>query len=175
MDFALAITIIARLFVYPMANRGMGWVTTVIALPFVRVQLRAVSQRVFGDEHLTSPPVRVVAQPQVRLARLTRDGTDDRATIVGRGAGAFALIGTSAWRVAKVAVGRFFPPAFWYSSSASKAVPTIILMGAVAFSQAWMRCRRVWSWFRDRPSSRARRAVGSLLAIPRSSTRVSGG
>jgi hypothetical protein len=38
-----------------------------------------------------------------------------------------------------------------------------------------MRCRRVWSGFRDSPSSRARSAVGSPLAIPRNrSTRVAG-
>ena len=106
MDVALAITIIiARPFVDPMANRGMGWVATAVARPFVRVQRRAVSQNGCGDERLASPPVRVVAHPKMLLARLARDDPDDRGPIVGRGAVAFALMGMSAWRVARVAMG----------------------------------------------------------------------
>jgi hypothetical protein len=43
MDFAWAVTlIITRPFVHTMANRGMGWVTPAVALPFVVVQPRAV-------------------------------------------------------------------------------------------------------------------------------------
>jgi hypothetical protein len=40
---------------------------------------------------------------------------------------------------------------------------------------AWRRCRRICSCFRDSPSSRARRAVGLPVAIPRKMrTRVAG-
>jgi hypothetical protein len=71
--------------------------------------------------------------------------------------------------------GRFFSPACWYNSSASKAVPVITSVGAVSFKLVWIRCRKVCSYLRDRPNSRARRALGSPLAILRSnSTRVAG-
>jgi hypothetical protein len=48
-------------------------------------------------------------------------------------------------------------------------------VGAVAFRWAGMRCRRVCRGVRDTRNSRARRAVGSPLAIPRRSrTSVAG-
>ena len=52
-DLALAIPIIiARPFADTVAHRGMGWMTAAVALPFVCVQLRAVSRNVLGDERL---------------------------------------------------------------------------------------------------------------------------
>jgi hypothetical protein len=55
-----------------------------------------------------------------------------------------------------------------------RAVP-IALIGAVSFTLAWMRCRRVCRCVRDSPSSRARRAVGSPLAMPRSRSTIVAG
>jgi hypothetical protein len=68
MDFALAITI-TRPFAYTVANRGMGWMTTSVALPFVRVQLRAVSPNVFGDERLARVAGNLVIMPSRRSCR----------------------------------------------------------------------------------------------------------
>ena len=112
MHFTLAITIIIpRPFVYAMADGGMGWMTAPVALPFVGVQPRTASRKVFGDEGTARPRVRVVAHPQALLARVARDDADDGGPIVGIGAVAFALIGASTWRVTGIAMGRaFFPP-----------------------------------------------------------------
>jgi hypothetical protein len=111
-DLASAIPIIiASPFVDAVANRGMGWMTPPVALPLIGIQPGAASRKVFADEPMTSPPVRVVAPPKTLLARLTRDDTDDRGPIVGRGAVALARIGTSTWWVAGIALGRaVFPP-----------------------------------------------------------------
>jgi hypothetical protein len=62
----------------------------------------------------------------------------------------------------------FVSPAFWYSSSASNAVPVITSAGAVLFRCVCTRWRNVCSCLRDIPNSRAKRAVGSPLAMPRS-------
>jgi hypothetical protein len=71
--------------------------------------------------------------------------------------------------------GGLCAPALWSSSSASQAVPVLTAVGALSCSWAWMRCRRVWRGVRDPPHSRARRAVGSPVAIPRhNSTKVAG-
>src|SRR5215510_4096594 len=68
MDCALAIaSIIASPFVDPMANRGMGWMTSSVALPLIRIQLRAVSPNVFGAECLARPPLEVSLQDEVPL------------------------------------------------------------------------------------------------------------
>jgi hypothetical protein len=51
MHFASAITIIIpRPFVDAVADRGMGWMTPPVALPFVGVQPRAASRNVFINE-----------------------------------------------------------------------------------------------------------------------------
>jgi len=68
-------------------------------------------RQVCDDEPMTRPPVRVVAHPQPRLARLTRDQMDDGRPIIGVGAVACALVRTAAGRIIRGAVGRaFFPP-----------------------------------------------------------------
>src|SRR5262249_15632241 len=103
--------IIPRPFVDTMADRGMGGMTAPVALPFVGIQLRAASRQVFGDEGTARPRVRVIARPTALLARVARDDADNRRTIVGIGAVAFALIGASAWRGVRIAMGRaVFPP-----------------------------------------------------------------
>jgi hypothetical protein len=111
MDLTSAVPIIiARPFVDAVVDRGMGWMTAPVALPLIGIQPRAASRKVFEDEPMTSPPVRVVAHPKPLLPRLTRDDTDDRGPIVGVGAVAFALIRASAGRVMRVAMGRAFVP-----------------------------------------------------------------
>jgi hypothetical protein len=64
----------------------------------------------------------------------------------------------------------FFPPAFWYSSSASNAVPARSSCGDVSFTLSCTRWRNVCTVCRDSCSSRARRWVDSPLAMPRSSS-----
>jgi hypothetical protein len=125
MHLAAAITIIiTRPFVHTVAHRGMDWMTPSVALPFVRVQLRAVSRNVFGDECLASPSIRMVAHPQALLARLARDDTDDRGPIVGIGAMSFAFIGAPPGRIQGVAMRRaFFPPRFGTTRSPQRWCP----------------------------------------------------
>ena len=96
MDLALAITIsIPCPLVHAVADGGVGWMTAPVALPFVGVQPRTASRKVFGNEGTASPRVRVVAHPQALLARVARDDADDGGPVVGIGAVAFALIGAS--------------------------------------------------------------------------------
>jgi hypothetical protein len=77
------------------------------------------------------------------------------------------------WRAAEADqrdrdAGCVFAPALWSSSSASKAGPVIMAVGAVTFRLAWRRCRRGCRCLRESPNARARRAIGSPVAIPRS-------
>jgi hypothetical protein len=103
--------IIPRPCVDTMADRGMGWMTALVALPRVGVQHRAASGDVFGEEGTARPRVGMVAHPPALLARLARDHTEDRGPIVGRGAVALAPMGASAWRVAGRTRGcAGFPP-----------------------------------------------------------------
>jgi hypothetical protein len=111
MNFTSAIPIIIpRPFVDAVADRGMGGMTPPVALPLIGIQTRAASRKVFADELMTSPSVRVVTHPKPLLARLSRDDTDDRGPIVGVGAVAFALVGAAPGRVTWVAMGRAFFP-----------------------------------------------------------------
>ena len=112
MDLAQAITIIIpRPFAHAMGNRGMARMAAAITLPFIGVEQGAAWGHVLGHERVTGLPIRMVTNPQALLARVARDDADNRGTIVGRGAVAFALIGASAWRVVRMAMGRaFFPP-----------------------------------------------------------------
>jgi hypothetical protein len=108
-DPAVAIPlIIPCLFVDAVADRGMGWMTPPVALPLIGVQPCAASRQVFDDEPMTSPPVRVVAHPKPRLARLTRDTTDNRRPTIGVGAVVFALIRAAAGRIIRGAMRRAF-------------------------------------------------------------------
>jgi hypothetical protein len=113
---ALALTIsigIPRPFAYPRADRALAWRATPIALPPVGGQRRAASRDGVGDAGAARPWVRGVARPKPRLARLTRDDPEDRGPIVGVGAVAVALMGASAGRGARTAMGRAcFPRRF---------------------------------------------------------------
>jgi hypothetical protein len=154
MHFASAIPIIIPCpCVDAVTDRGMDWMTPPRALPRIGVQPRTASWQGLDAEPMPRPPVRLVAHPQTRLACLTRTDPDDRGAIVGIGAMACALSGASAGRIGGGAMGRaVFPPR------------------ADATRPPQRRCRRVWSGLRDSPHARARRAVGSPVAIPRSSS-----
>jgi hypothetical protein len=70
-DLASAVPIIIPgPFVDAVADRGMGWMTTPVALPLIGIQPGAASRQVFDDELVTSSPVRMVAHPKALLARL---------------------------------------------------------------------------------------------------------
>jgi hypothetical protein len=72
-DPALAVPIIIPCpFVDAVAHRGMGGMTTPIALPLISVQLRTASWKVLEAEPMTSLPVRMVA-PQKRGSPVSRD------------------------------------------------------------------------------------------------------
>jgi hypothetical protein len=101
---------ISRPFVPTVAHRGMGRRAAPIALPFVGIQPGAAGGHVFGAQVSAGAHIRMVAAPQARLARLTRDPADDGGTIGGIGAVPLALIGTPAGRIAGGAMGRAFFP-----------------------------------------------------------------
>jgi hypothetical protein len=111
-DLAAAVpVIIPGPFADAVADRGMGWVTTSVALPLIGIQLCAAHQKVFHHELMTRPSVRVVAHPKTLLARVAGDDADDGKTIIGIRAVPLALIGASPRWVTGIAMGRaFFPP-----------------------------------------------------------------
>ena len=169
MDLALTITIvIPRPFAHPVGNRGMARMAPPITLPFIGIEQCAAGRHTVSNKVVAGLPVRMVADPPALLSCVARDDADDGGTIVGIGTVPFALIGVPAWRIVGVAMRRaFFPP------RSGTVRPPQRRCRALHRSAP---CRRgVWSCLRERPSSRARRAMGSPLATPRSnSTRVAG-
>jgi hypothetical protein len=111
---AAAITIaIARPCIHAVADRRLKRMTPIVALPRIGAATRARNWDICRDPVVTGVFGRVVADPNTALACLARDDADDWGAIVGEGAVAFALIGPSAWRVVRVAMGRaFFPRRF---------------------------------------------------------------
>jgi hypothetical protein len=92
-------------------HRGMGWMAAVIALPFIRVQDRALLRDTLGDQVSACAPVRVITDPEALLTCVARDHTDDGRTIIGIGAMPLALIRAPTGRIRGVAMGSaFFPP-----------------------------------------------------------------
>lgn len=148
-DLAYAITIsIPR--PSAVAHGGVGGRTAVSALPLVRVQGGTIRQAVLGDQGLAGARIRALAAPEARLARVPRHHPDAGGTLVGGGPVSLPLIGTPAGRL----IGR--TSGAGHHSGRGGLVQV-----------AWRRCRRVCRCVRDTPNSRARRAVGSPLAIPR--------
>jgi hypothetical protein len=133
------------------AYGGVCRIAAVITLAFIRVQDCAMQRDVLGDLGIASTPIRVVAHPKTLLARLTRHHTDDGETVAGIGAVPLALIRAGVAAQCSRDGACFFPYAFWYSSSTSKAMPVIAPVGAVSFRLPGMRCCRIWSCLRDRP------------------------
>ena len=63
-DLASAVpVIIPGPFADTVADCGMGWVTTSVALPLIGIQRCAASWKVFQHELMTSPSVGMVAHP----------------------------------------------------------------------------------------------------------------
>ena len=166
-DFALAITvIIARPFVYTIADCGMGWMTAPAALPFVGVQPRAATG-MFSPMRGRHVRGSAWSATQKRCSPVSRAmlmmGADQGQR--GGGLGAYGHVDVAG---RTVAMGVLVFPACRCSSSASNAVPVITSAGAVSFRFVCTRWRSVCSCLRDIPNSRAKRAVGSPLAMPRS-------
>jgi hypothetical protein len=111
-DLAAAIPIIIPCpLVHAVADGSMGRMAAPVALPFVRVQGRALQGDILGDQVSARVPVRMVAHPKTLLPRLARDETNDGRAIIGIGAVPPPFIGAAARRITGVRVGRaFFPP-----------------------------------------------------------------
>lgn len=112
MNFASAITIIIpRPFMDTMADRGMGWMTTPVALPFVGVEQGAAPRNVLRDQRRAGVRIGMVTDPPALLPRLTGDDTDDGRAIICIGPVPFPLIGAPPGRIGGVLMrGAFFPP-----------------------------------------------------------------
>ena len=159
--------IIPRPGVDTMADRRMGGMTALVALPCVGVQPRAASRHGFGDERTARLPVRVGAPPEALRTRVACHHADEGGPSMGRRAVACACRGASTWRVAGSGRGRALFPRRAGTARRPKAVPVITPVGTVACRWACTRCRNVCSCVPDSPYSRAPRAVGSPFAMPR--------
>jgi hypothetical protein len=133
-DLAAAVTIIIpRPLVNAVADSGTAEMPPVIALPLIGIKPRAVYANVLRDGSGAGARAGMVADPEALRARLARDQTNDGGTIIGIGAVPPPLVGTLPGRIDRVRMrGAFFPPRFWYNSSASKAVPVVTVVGAVS-------------------------------------------
>jgi hypothetical protein len=117
-------------------HRGRGRMAAAIALPLVCVQDCSVCRDVLGDQVVARACVRVVADPEAWLARLSRDHTEDRGTSVRIRSVPFTLIGASPWRVGGVAMGpAVFPP---------RADTVRRPHGRCQSSRRWALCRSDW-------------------------------
>jgi hypothetical protein len=110
-DLASAIPIvIPRPLMHAVADGGMAWVAPPIALPLIGIEQRAARRKVLRDQGRAGARVCMVADPPALLPRLTRDHADDGWAVIGIGTVPLPFIGTSAWRIARVAMGRTFFP-----------------------------------------------------------------
>jgi hypothetical protein len=125
-DLAAAISIIVpRPLVHPMTNRGMSGMAPAIALPLVGIELRAVSGNVLRHQGRAGTPIGMVPNPEALLARIPRDETDNRRTIVGVGPMPSPLIGPPTGRIIGVRMRRaFFPPRFGTARPPQMPCPT---------------------------------------------------
>jgi hypothetical protein len=146
----------------------MGWIAALIALPLVGVERHAPSGDVRRDQFHAGPPIGLVSGPGLLLAYVPPCHADDGREIVGISPVSFARVSAPTGWVCRVRVKRaLFPPRFGRARRPQR-LSHASQRGAVSFRWPWIRCRRVYSCFRGSPSSRARRVVGSPLAISRS-------
>jgi hypothetical protein len=143
-DLALAITmIIPRPFTSTVGHGSMAWMTATIALPLVGIKPLATRRHVVGNEAVAGLPVRVVTASNALRARLARDDAEEGG---GRSLASvlcpLRLFARRRGGSVGSRCGVLFSPAFWYSSSASQAVPVITPIGAVSSTLAWIRCRK---------------------------------
>src|SRR5262245_53363803 len=112
MNFASAIPIIIpRPFMNTMADRGMGWMTAPVALPFVGVEQSAPPRNVLRDQRPAGVRIGMVTHPPALLPRLTGDDTDEGRAIIRIGPVPFPLIGAPPGRIGRGSMrGAFFPP-----------------------------------------------------------------
>jgi hypothetical protein len=125
-DFAAAISIIVpRPLVHTMTDSGMRGMAPSIALPLVGIELRAVSGDVLRNQCRAGMLISMVANPEALLARVPRDDTDNRRTIVGVGPMSSPLIRTPTGRIIGVRMRRaFFPPRFGTARRPQRPCPT---------------------------------------------------
>jgi hypothetical protein len=111
-DFAAAIPVLIPCpLVHAMADGGMRRMAATIALPFIGVQDRAVPWHILGNQAVAGTFVRVIADPETLLPRLSCDDADKGGTVVRIGAMSLALIGASTGWIGGIAMGcAFFPP-----------------------------------------------------------------
>jgi hypothetical protein len=134
MDLTTAITIIIpRPLVPAVADSRVAWMAPAIALPLIGVEQGAAHRNGLRDQCRAGVRIGMVTDPPALLPRVTGDDTDDRRTIIRIGAVPFSAYGRASGADRRgLDGGCFFPPALWYSSSASKAVPIMTAVGAVA-------------------------------------------
>src|SRR3712207_5848823 len=83
-DLAAAIAIIIpRPLMHTMTDCDMRGMAPPIALPLVGIERRAGSGDVLRDQGRAGVPIGMVPNPEALLARVPRDDTDNRRTIVG--------------------------------------------------------------------------------------------
>src|SRR5262245_22409616 len=110
-DFAVAIAVLIPCpLVHAMADGGMRRMAATIALPFIGVQDRAVPWHILGNQAVAGTFVRVIADPEALLPRLSCDEAENGRTVVRIGAMSCALIGASTGWIGGIAMGcAFFP------------------------------------------------------------------
>ena len=102
-DLVAAISIIIpRPLVHTMTDSGMRWMVPPIALPRVGRALRVVSGEVLRHQCRAGLPIGLVGTPEAWLARVPRDDTDQRRTIVGVGPLPSPRMGTPTRRISGV-------------------------------------------------------------------------
>jgi hypothetical protein len=111
-DLAAAIPILISCpLAHAVVDGGMGRMAALVALPFVRVEDRAVPGEILSNQARAGALIRMVTDPKALLARLARDDADNWGTIVRVGTMPPALIGASTGWIGGVAMGGpFFPP-----------------------------------------------------------------
>jgi hypothetical protein len=96
---------------HAVADGGVGRMAASVALPFVRVEDRAVPGEILSNQARAGVLIRTVTDPKALLARLARDNADDGGAVVRVGTMPPALIGAPTGWIGGIAMGcSFFPP-----------------------------------------------------------------
>ena len=151
-----------------MADHRLGGMTPAVTLPLLRLEPWTPRRLVLRAQGRAGRSVGMVADPPALCPRLAPDHPDEGGDDRGRQSRGLSADWPAAGAGQREPDGAcFFSPACGSNAAASKAVPGITPVGAVAFRLACIRCRSGCRCLRERPNSRARRAVGSPLANPR--------
>jgi len=124
-DLAVAISVIIPCpLVHTMTDSGMRGMAPPLALPFIGIELGAVSGDVLRNQCRAGMPISMVANPEALLACVPRDEADNGWAIVGVGPVPSALIGPPTRRIIRVRMGgAFFPPRFGTARRPQKPCP----------------------------------------------------